>query len=120
MVDTGSPSEFGADPHEWATYIDCYLKNGVTTVFDHHASYGGIKDSLFAIEDVAKSPLVSVRVFVTKCLIGDGWKNEGRGLRNEAFIKHAPVDDSDRLPECLAFTPSFISFRCYFGLLCSA
>ncbi|MGL4736653.1 MAG: amidohydrolase family protein, partial [Cellulosilyticaceae bacterium] len=30
------------------------IKNGVTTVFDHHASYGGIEGSLFAIADVAE------------------------------------------------------------------
>ncbi|MEG0167137.1 MAG: putative aminohydrolase SsnA [Ruthenibacterium sp.] len=36
-----------------ATYLDC-IKNGVTTVFDHHASYGGIEGSLFAIADAAK------------------------------------------------------------------
>ena len=31
------------------TYIDC-IKNGVTTIFDHHASFGEIEGSLFAIE----------------------------------------------------------------------
>jgi putative selenium metabolism protein SsnA len=36
-----------------ATYIDC-IKNGVTTVFDHHASFGSIKNSLFTIADAAK------------------------------------------------------------------
>ena len=36
-----------------ATYLDC-IKNGVTTVFDHHASYGEIRDSLFTIADVAE------------------------------------------------------------------
>lgn len=35
-----------------ATYIDC-IKCGVTTVFDHHASYGGIEGSLSAIADAA-------------------------------------------------------------------
>lgn len=35
------------------TYLDC-IKNGVTTVFDHHASYGEITGSLFAISEVAK------------------------------------------------------------------
>lgn len=34
------------------TYLDC-IKNGVTTIFDHHASYGSISDSLFTISDVA-------------------------------------------------------------------
>ena len=37
----------------YATYMEG-IKCGVTTVFDHHASYGEIKDSLFAISDVAK------------------------------------------------------------------
>ena len=36
-----------------ATYIDC-IKNGVTTVFDHHASFGSIENSLFTIADAAK------------------------------------------------------------------
>jgi putative selenium metabolism protein SsnA len=36
-----------------ATYIDC-IKNGVTTVFDHHSSYGSIEGSLFTIADAAK------------------------------------------------------------------
>ncbi|MDF2484604.1 MAG: chlorohydrolase [Herbinix sp.] len=36
-----------------ATYIDC-IKNGVTTVFDHHASFGSVEDSLFTIADAAK------------------------------------------------------------------
>lgn len=37
----------------YTTYIEC-IKNGVTTVFDHHASYGAIRNSLFTIGDVAK------------------------------------------------------------------
>ncbi|NLV57468.1 MAG: putative aminohydrolase SsnA [Clostridiales bacterium] len=36
-----------------ATFIDC-IENGVTTVFDHHASYGEIPGSLFAIAQSAK------------------------------------------------------------------
>lgn len=36
-----------------ATYIDC-IKNGATTVFDHHASYGSIEGSLFTIAEAAK------------------------------------------------------------------
>ena len=35
------------------TMISC-IRNGVTTIFDHHASYGHITDSLFTIADVAK------------------------------------------------------------------
>jgi putative selenium metabolism protein SsnA len=36
----------------YVTYIDC-IKNGVTTVFDHHASYGATTGSLFQISNVA-------------------------------------------------------------------
>ena len=41
-----------------ATYIDC-IRNGVTTVFDHHASFGSITGSLFEIEKAAKEAAVS-------------------------------------------------------------
>ncbi len=37
----------------YATYIDS-IRNGVTTVFDHHASFGHITGSLSAIEDAAR------------------------------------------------------------------
>ena len=37
----------------YATYLEC-IRNGVTTVFDHHASYKEIPGSLFAIADCAK------------------------------------------------------------------
>lgn len=36
-----------------ALYIDC-IKQGVTTIFDHHASYGQIPGSLFTIAESAK------------------------------------------------------------------
>ena len=36
-----------------ATYIDC-IKNGVTTVFDHHASFGAIEGSLFKIAEASE------------------------------------------------------------------
>ena len=43
----------GTRASAYATIIDC-IKNGVTTIFDHHASYQQIPDSLFAIAEVAK------------------------------------------------------------------
>lgn len=36
-----------------ALYVDC-IKQGVTTIFDHHAAYGEIPGSLFAIAESAK------------------------------------------------------------------
>ena len=44
-----------------ATLMDC-IENGVTTVFDHHASYGGIEGSLFAIADSARQYGVRVNL----------------------------------------------------------
>ena len=38
----------------YTTYIDG-IKNGVTTMFDHHASAGRVKDSLFTIAKVAET-----------------------------------------------------------------
>ena len=79
-----------------ATYIDS-IKNGVTTVFDHHASYGDIEGSLFAIEDAAR------QLGVRTCLCyevsdRDGEEKMKAGvLENEAFIKHAIADDSDMI-----------------------
>jgi len=37
----------------YTTYLDC-IKNGVTTVFDHHASPYSVEGSLFTIGDAAK------------------------------------------------------------------
>ncbi|MBT7122253.1 MAG: amidohydrolase family protein, partial [Clostridia bacterium] len=37
----------------YTTYLDG-IRNGVTTVFDHHASAGKVQGSLFTIADVAK------------------------------------------------------------------
>lgn len=36
-----------------ALYMDC-IKQGVTTIFDHHASYGEITGSLHTIAESAK------------------------------------------------------------------
>lgn len=37
-----------------ATILEC-IRNGVTTIFDHHAFFCEIPGSLFAIKDVAKA-----------------------------------------------------------------
>lgn len=43
----------GTRASAYATILDC-IRNGVTAIFDHHASFGEIPGSLFAIRDVAK------------------------------------------------------------------
>jgi hypothetical protein len=48
----------------YATILDC-IRDGVTTIFDHHASFLEIPGSLFAIKDVAKE-LEDYRVSLLK------------------------------------------------------
>lgn len=74
-----------------ATYIDS-IKNGVTTIFDHHASYGHIKDSLFAIEDAAKE--MGIRTCLCYEVSDRRGKNKAKEavLENERWIKHTLQD----------------------------
>ncbi len=89
-----------------ATYIDC-IKNGVTTVFDHHASYGSIRDSLFQIEEAAR--MTGIR----SCLCYEVSDRDGKEkmreavLENEAFIKHALDDDTDMIAGMMGLHASF-------------
>ena len=43
----------GTRASAYATALDC-IRDGVTTIFDHHASFGEIPGSLFAIKEVCK------------------------------------------------------------------
>lgn len=88
------------------TYIDC-IKNGVTTVFDHHASYKEITGSLFAIEDAAKE------TGIRTCLCyevsdRDGEEKAREAIReNEAFIRHASRDNSGMTAGMMGMHASF-------------
>ena len=90
----------------YATYIDS-IKNGVTTVFDHHASFGHITGSLSAIEEAAKD------LGVRTCLCyeisdRDGMeKSRESVMENVNFIKHAQQDDSDMLAAMMGMDASF-------------
>jgi len=89
-----------------ATYIDS-IKNGVTTVFDHHASYGNISGSLYAIEDAAKE------MGVRSCLCyevsdRDGMDKSRLAVKeNESFINHALQGDSDMIAAMMGLHASF-------------
>lgn len=61
-----------------ATYMEC-IKNGVTTVIDHHASYGAVKGSLFEIAKAAQ------RLHVRTCLAYEISDRDGRKKRIEAM-----------------------------------
>lgn len=89
-----------------ATYIDS-IKNGVTTTFDHHASFGHISDSLFKIEEAAKE------TGVRSCLCYEVSDRDGKEkareavLENEAFIKHALADDSGMIAGMMGMHAQF-------------
>ena len=90
----------------YATYIDS-IKNGVTTVFDHHASFGHITGSLSAIEEAAKD------LGVRTCLCyeisdRDGMeKSRESVMENVNFIRHVQKEDSDMLAAMMGMHASF-------------
>ena len=90
----------------YATYMDS-IKNGVTTVFDHHASFGHITGSLNAIEEAARE------LGVRTCLCYEISERDGKDkaresvMENVNFIKHALVDDSDMLAAMMGMHASF-------------
>ena len=80
----------------YATMIDS-VKNGVTTMFDHHASPFAVEGSLFTLADVAKE--VGIRASLCyETSDRDGVKIAEAGIKeNVDFIKHALKDDSHML-----------------------
>ena len=88
------------------TYIDC-IKNGVTTVFDHHASYGEIPGSLFAIADAAKE------TGVRTCLCyevsdRDGAEKMRQAVKENAdFIASCKRDTTDMVKGMMGLHASF-------------
>ena len=89
-----------------ATYIDS-IKNGVTTVFDHHASFGSIRDSLFHIEKAAKE------TGVRSCLCYEISDRDGMDkaresvMENAEFIKHALKDDTGMIAGMMGMHAQF-------------
>ena len=75
-----------------ATYIDS-IKNGVTTVFDHHASFGSVRGSLYEIERAAKE--TGVRSCLCYEISDRDGKEKARDsvMENAEFIDHPDVDE---------------------------
>ncbi len=88
------------------TMISC-IRNGVTTIFDHHASFGHIRDSLFTIADVAKE------LGVRSCLCYEISDRDGMDKAREAvmenadFIRYALKDDSGLLAGMMGMHAQF-------------
>jgi len=89
-----------------ATYIDC-IKNGVTTVFDHHASFGSIEGSLFTIADAAKE------LGVRTCLCYEVSDRDGKEKmrvavkENADFIKYTSGLTDDMAKAMMGIHASF-------------
>ncbi len=88
------------------TYIDC-IKNGVTTIFDHHASFGQIEGSLSEIERAAR------KTGVRSCLCyeisdRDGEEKRKASIReNFDFIKHIKEQTDDLIAAMIGMHASF-------------
>ena len=89
-----------------AVYADC-IKNGVTTVFDHHASYFDVPGSL---DDIA-SAATELGVRASLCYEvsdRDGEKKAMEAvLENERFILRAQQEGSDMLHGMMGLHASF-------------
>ena len=89
-----------------ATYIDC-IKNGVTTIFDHHAGFGAIEGSLSQIERAARE------TGVRSCLCYEISDREGPEkarasvMENVRFIRHAMEDDSGMIAGMMGMHAQF-------------
>ena len=89
-----------------ATYLEC-IKNGVTTIFDHHASFGEISGSLFAIEEVARD--FGVRsVLCYEISDRDGKEKAHAAIKeNVDFAKHALSLKDDFIKGMMGMHASF-------------
>ena len=89
-----------------ATYIDC-IKNGVTTVFDHHASFGAVTDSLFTIAQAAEE--LGVRTCLCYEVSDRDGKEKTRAAikENADFIKYAQSKKEDMLKGMMGLHASF-------------
>ncbi len=88
------------------TYIDS-IKSGVTTVFDHHASFGHIEGSLFKIVEAAE------KLGVRTCLCyevsdRDGMDKAKAAVKENAdFIKYASKQDKDMVKAMMGMHAQF-------------
>lgn len=89
-----------------ATYIDC-VKNGVTTVYDHHASFGHIRGSLFKIAEAAKELGVRTNLCYEVSDRGGEAKAKEAVAENAEFIKYALKDDTDMVGAMMGMHASF-------------
>ncbi|HQQ39887.1 MAG TPA: amidohydrolase family protein, partial [Clostridia bacterium] len=90
----------------YAVYIDC-IKNGVTTVFDHHASYFDIPGSLDTIADAAKELGVRTSLCYEVSDRDGEVKMKEAVLENARMIRRAEGDSSDMLKGMMGLHAAF-------------
>lgn len=89
-----------------STYLEC-IRNGVTTVIDHHASYKEITGSLFRIAEAAD------QLKVRTCLAYEISDRDGSGKMKEAvdetvqFIEFVEKKDSSMIKSMIGMHASF-------------
>jgi putative selenium metabolism protein SsnA len=89
-----------------STYLEC-IRNGVTTVVDHHASYKEIKKSLFQIADAAR------RLGIRTCLAYEISDRDGENKMKEAvnetydFIEYTKKLNDSMLKSMVGMHASF-------------
>jgi putative selenium metabolism protein SsnA len=89
-----------------STYLEC-IRNGVTTVVDHHASYKEIKGSLFQIADAAK------KLGIRTCLAYEISDRDGESKMKEAveetfdFIEYTEKLNDPMLKSMVGMHASF-------------
>ncbi|MCL1855218.1 MAG: putative aminohydrolase SsnA [Clostridia bacterium] len=79
-----------------AAFIDC-IENGTTAVFDHHASYGQVEGSLFAIAESAKRYGVRANLCYEISDRAGTDKMRAAVRENIAFIQYVGHDESGLL-----------------------
>lgn len=90
----------------YVTYMDC-IKSGVTTVFDHHASYGSTDGSLSQISSVANE--LGIRTSLCYEISDRNGKSEMEKAvkENIDFIEYAKRDTSDMQKGMMGLHASF-------------
>lgn len=89
-----------------SAYINL-IKNGVTTAFDHHASFGHVRDSLFRLGEAAEE--LGVRTCLCYEISDRDGKEKARESvdENAAWIRHALQDDSDMIAGMMGMHAQF-------------
>lgn len=83
------------------------VRNGCTTVFDHHASFGEIEGSLFELERAAKECGVRASLCYETSDRDGKDKAQAAIKENVEFIKHAQKDTSDMIDGMFGMHASF-------------